>query len=433
MAVDFSKPNADTTISENLTNTRDMYNALAKMDYAQLSTVTTTPLGTIAYHSTQDRFLIKTGSDTWTPLDLSGIDIGQSGDLLAYIRNASNINAGTLNDARLSGGVTLYRGDISGQNLNIYRNPGIYTIGSFPSATEWQSDNLPLRANGLYRVSGRTYQTAGAVQQHEYFTSTKYYIRGMYYNGSNLVFTAWIDVTKDTTYTAGSGLSLSGTAFSLDVAYSKDLGTSNLNSIKAPGNYRQTTASNATTSRNYPVANNTWSMIVTNSASNGYGHQFIFSLNMLYMRRFSGNSFNSWLILSARPSTSDFTPIDVGGYFSIANNAINSDRLANNSVTSTKLAAGTSIFNKIDLGTDDLNTVTTEGHYTQENIGNSTNSGTNNRHYPVAGKIWHIEVVALNSYIAVQKAINDDGNLWIRRGNSVPGLSSWTWNGWQEK
>ena len=140
---------------------------------------------------------IKTVDGSGSGLDADLLD-GQSG---SYYQNASNINAGTLDNARLTD-IFKSGSEIAGsQDLNNYRTTGYYSQDSNADATS--GSNYPVDLAGILEVitgdQGNGLQTE---QRYSRYNTNEKYVRH-YYNGT---WTAWAEVWNSSNDGSGSGL-----------------------------------------------------------------------------------------------------------------------------------------------------------------------------------------------------------------------------------
>ena len=139
----------------------------------------------------------------------------------------------------------------SAADLNTYRTTGYYTQNANADAVA--GTNYPVSAAGILQVINDDYGNGvHTTQLYSQYNTTNYFIR-TYYNGT---WSAWRDLTQDTntTYTAGTALSLVGTTFN-NTAPDQTVTLTQGGATTITGTYPNFTISSTDTNTTYSVGN----------------------------------------------------------------------------------------------------------------------------------------------------------------------------------
>ena len=139
----------------------------------------------------------------------------------------------------------------SAADLNTYRTTGYYTQNANADAVA--GTNYPVSAAGILQVINDDYGNGvHTTQLYSQYNTSNYFIRN-YYNGT---WSAWRDLTQDTntTYTAGTGISLVGTTFN-NTAPDQTVTLTQGGATTITGTYPNFTISSTDTNTTYSVGN----------------------------------------------------------------------------------------------------------------------------------------------------------------------------------
>lgn len=206
--------------------------------------------------------------------------------------------------------------------------------------------------------------------------------------------------------------------------YGADLLTTDLNTVYAPGVYRQPNTASAQASRNYPVEGVSGMLVVLSrnnlGATTGRAVQQFYpqiganltDARLHYERASNSGGWTPWRVFH---STRIDSPTGQPGAAAFLWNDVNSNELQLSPTM-------------INLGTTDLNAVTYPGTYLQP----STSQTTFARNYPIESVTGVLEVSSSSSILAVvvQRFTVSGGNWGAVRGIHTRRLTGGVWGAW---
>ncbi|PCK05042.1 MAG: hypothetical protein COA42_18640, partial [Alteromonadaceae bacterium] len=170
--MDFSSPDASDNYINILPEIRTSHDDIARMDYSSSSNI---PTGAIQWSATNARFEIY-GSGSFEPLaGTFRINVESlNGHNEGFYRNASNLNSGTVNAARLPTASTTARGAVQ---LNTATSSSSTTEAATPSAVNAVRELVGSKADSSHEhgeadLPNATTQGQGVVQLNTNFDST---------------------------------------------------------------------------------------------------------------------------------------------------------------------------------------------------------------------------------------------------------------------